>query len=254
MQSQLIWIGDVTRQEFATAWHELSGSVQCEQFDHLAQVTAQSTAPLVVLAQPSPGVTSPPEVITDLQADRMDAAFVYLLGDWCCGEKRVNGEFSRIPSLYAHQLQPGRVHEHLLSVARKDFAPPLAGQTETLVAIYTTGNSYAEAIADLLSPQYPKSIQLSLADQTPAHGVDLVIWEAPAEKAHRNEELQRLRARHPQAQVLALLTFPRSYEREFFADQGVRVVAQPFVQPELMHAIDLSWHSRQDHPPIRLIA
>ena len=54
------------------------------------------------LAQARPGEFAESQV-AELRAKWPRTRFIYLLGAWCCGQKRVCEEFSAVPTVYAYE-------------------------------------------------------------------------------------------------------------------------------------------------------
>ena len=241
MRAQILWIGtdSNSRDEFAPIIDELS---QQHAVHFAASVATAELAPvsdLVIVALSRPGQLSGSQVEA-IQSSRPDAKFVYLLSDWCCGQKRTDPEFSRLPTFYRHELQRGRVFAQLtdeLAGSKIASQPTQQGGEQELVAVYARTRAYGDAIRETLTDYSSPVVQLKFGDRVPADGVGVVIWETPMSLYHREAELAEIKTRHPAARVIALVTYPRDFEIEDWNELGVSVLSQPFRETDLLWQI-----------------
>lgn len=228
----LLWIGARDR-EFSEIVRALQRQAQV-RFVETPEAANELTADLVILAQRRPGELSSSSV-RELRQKFKSIPFLYLLGEWCCGEKRTNDQFGEVPAMYTHEirqqvsLQQLRRHARQLdedidrcSCQRKTFPDG------ALVAIYAPAKSFQAAISGMLSAVGLKTVQLNFADHVATHGVDFVVWEVADNVEVRWHELNLLQRRHRGARVIGLATFPRESEFRSLEQAGVSVLAQPF--------------------------
>jgi len=233
MRSQILWIGSEgnghSRAEFAPIYNELSQHHKVYFVSGLSE--SAPAAELVVIAPSRPGQFSS-SCVKILQASRPHAKFVYVLGDWCCGQKRTESEHTRVPTFYCHELQRGNVFAQLNGELT---SPSQSGHA--FAAVYSRTSSYGDAIQEMLATSSLGSVQLRFGDGVPTDGAAVVIWETPMEGYHREAQLAEIEARHPAAQVIALVTFPRDYETAAWLDASVSVLSQPFRESDLVRQI-----------------
>lgn len=235
MPAQILWIGSKSNGletvEFAAIYDELSKQHVVHFASNLAEAKSTPTSNVVVVAPSRPG-EFPARDVKELQASRPDSRFVYLLGDWCCGQKRTEPEFSRVETLYRHELQRGNVFSQL--TGESAISHLSAG---TFVAVYARTRSYGDAIQEMVASSASGVVQLKFGDIVTTSEVSVVIWETPMEGYHRESQLAEIKARHPAARVIALVTFPRGYEADDWIAAGVEVLSQPFREADLSRQI-----------------
>ncbi len=242
MAAQILWIGTETngskRAEFSPIFDELAETYAVRFASDIAEVKT-AAIDLVIFAVSRPG-EFPIHEVKSLQARSPDSKFVYVLGDWSCGQKRTESEFSRVETFYCHELQHGSVYAQLVGESTNPY--PLAHTSAStaatdFVAVYARTRSFGEAVQDMVASFTAKVVQLEFGDQVATEGVNVVLWETPMEGFHRESQLAEIKARHPESQVIALVDYPRAYEIEELGKAGVHVVSKPFRESDLLRQI-----------------
>ena len=243
MSDSIVWLGECERSEFAGVVQSLQQQVDLRIVRSVKQATGPAPSHVIV-ALSRPGEITPQE-ISELVNLWPQSQLVWLLGEWCCGEKRRNAEFGGANVFYLHELSlPLDVSQLTVGSATVGRACEMAeipdvtnsGATDpnsSLVAIYSRSRSYRGALADAMSLAGMSSIELQLGDGVRTHGVNFVIWEPASAGDRRQAELREIRRRHPTAEIVALLSWPRQYESEMLRAEGVCVLGQPFALREL---------------------
>lgn len=234
-----LWVG-CTDHEFARIARAVRSQLDATFLSDLDHVRRDAPSPFVVFAQSRPGLFDGVR-IRELCDDWPHSRFLYLLGEWCCGEKRTSQEFVQVPAVYTHQIDDPTNTNQLLAFSRRPDEVVRSGSTylaqphaeHALVAIYSPSKSFRNALADAMGQLSMKTVELQLTPGARTIGADFVVWDAAASPSTRREELRVIRGRHPQSHVIALLTYPRNFERESLAAEGVHVLAQPFSLQEL---------------------
>lgn len=236
MTDSIAWVGRHDREELQWVWNELCLAGTCIRFPSLAALRQTQPVKMLVVAMSRPGEFSMAE-IAEIQAVWHDSQLVCLLGEWCCGQKRVNPGLANIPHLYVHQLQRRGVVEQLYACGPAEQTQPATPSKDLMLAVYARSTSYQISLADSLTPYFKNCLQLQFDNRNVSRGVDVVVWEANLNRDERMAELDQLSRLHPRARVVALITFPRTFEFREFRDRGVSVVAQPLSIAELVTAI-----------------
>ena len=234
MSHHITWIGQRDRAEWNFAWQELAAKgAQTIQF-YPTVAAAEGTPPsdLVVVAIARPGEHSL-DAILDLQASLPNTRVVCLLGAWCSGLRRLSPRLADVHNLYVHELRSGKIREQLL-------AEPLAPESShcnlgSMVAIYARTNDYSATLAESISLHFPQIVELRFDQPACVHGVDTVVWESSPYRDEWLAECGALAERHPEARLVALVNYPRAFERDEMATAGdVSVVGQPFQLEDLL--------------------
>ena len=223
----VIWVELIAKESpFVRVLDELQSQRRVREFVSIKNAIEQSRGEQAIVAVSREGVVSLGDIETLTEKSE---SLCLLLADWCCGWKR------RLPSdlsyeiRYLHEIKDGFALGQLFgaNVSPQDVPAKL-------VAIYARSRSYCEALQTLVQQTNSPSIGLRFGDGIVATGVDLVLWEASPWQPERREELEALRNRHPNARVIALLTFPREFEITELKQQGVTVLPQPISNAELL--------------------
>ena len=230
----ILWIGS-TRIEFRSMLSSIERATPLRRVATLAEARTASPPKVAILAQARPGEFAAAHV-AELRTRWTGTRFVYVLGAWCCGQKRVNDEYSTVFTVYAHEWRDESILEVVYEKPR-DLVPHSLAQNSGFVAVYSPVVSYREALADGLAAWGLRTVESEFRRTTRMLGVDTVVWHASPEFERRDEELETLLNRHPAARMIALLTDPREFELAHFRSHGVRVLAQPFDLSELVQAM-----------------
>ena len=145
----------------------------------------------------------------------------------------------RLPSYYVHELQPGHAAGELFTSTQSTKS-----DSELCLAIYARTASYSEGLVESLNPYFGSCVELTFDKQVRCHGVDVVIWEPSRHRSEWVAEQELLIHRHPEAQQIALVTYPRSFECEQLMARQVTVLAQPFQITELVRLVHASGVSK----------
>ena len=238
-----VWVGCDDR-EFARLARAVRSQSDASFVNELRVARSCSAPSFVFLAQSRPGIFDASDV-GDLRELWPQSRFLYLLGEWCCGEKRTSREFVHVPAVYTHQIDEPVSLSQLIALSRRpgESMPsstaftrsPLAERT--LVAIYSPSRSFQNGLADAMAQLSMKTVELRFDVPARTTGVDFVIWDASECQNTGEDELRQLRIRHPQSQIIALLTYPREFERRTLVAEGIRVLAQPFAVRDLVQLL-----------------
>jgi hypothetical protein len=72
-----------------------------------------------------------------------------------------------------------------------------------------------------------KTAQLRIDEAPVVSGVDVVVYEA-SDGIDEFPALRELQRRHPGAEIVALVSYPREYEVARYEQHGIRVLSQPY--------------------------
>ncbi len=246
----VLLVGCYQRTEFDSAVRSLrqvaSLIFAADSQEALSRAREMPIPDVVVLVQSRPGQISDQSVRLLQQAWPL-SQFVALLGSWCEGETRTGKPWPDIPRVYSHQWL-GRLRSALggqtlldLSGLRDELSNTnsrpsmISGR---LIAVYARGFSYAEALGEALAAAGCSVVCLTLGEHAFSAGVAIVLYEVNRDPEGLIEDLDKLRCRHPGAQVVAIGTFPRAEEIDELRKKGVAVVvSQPFRVDDLVHQL-----------------
>lgn len=242
MKNQVLWIGNHARSEFARITDALTQEANISFADVARDVeTIPSKTPhpqLVCIAVARPGEF---DTRTQQLAERLQLRFPtsqirIVLGELCCGMMRTCDELSKWTALYVHEVPDSNVVSWLVDRDDKvgrdgEFLPTTvtepAPNTGPLVVVYSRTKSYRNAIAESLAALGLRTIELSPHDRPTIQGASFVVWEVE-DGVDELPNVRWISARHPGAEIVALMSYPREYELAHFASQGVRVLSQPY--------------------------
>lgn len=240
----IVWFGDCERSGF----DRVVKSLRLQSEFRVVRTVQQAVGPppsYVILPVARPGEVAPLEV-AGLKKVWSQSQFVWLLGEWCWGEKRRSDVFGGATVLYLHELllpvdlaqfaagpETDGLRGHESTDLSEIFHSELSDLKNSLAAIYSRSRSLRGALADTLSIAGMSSIELQLGDGVRTQGVEFVIWDPASAGEGRQAELREIRRRHPAAEIVALLSWPGQREADILRAAGVRVLGQPFALRQL---------------------
>lgn len=227
MSDEIVWVGNASRSEFKRITDALRLSGSLTLYDDAATVPGKVVTPAVVcLAAARPGEVSP-QRLEQVRTKFPASDHVTVLGELCCGLKRTAAFLDPVTTVYSHELPSDctvqTLLEHLHAPPAFNFGPV----ESKFVAIYSKSSNYERGIAEALEMLGNKTARLSLDDASTVAGVDFVIWEV-SDGIDEFPVARKIRRRHPDAEIIALVSYPREYEVTWYEQQGIRVLAQPY--------------------------
>lgn len=233
----MYWIGNQERTEFVRLIHSLFRDRFVHFVDSLNSLpnlcANNEEESILCFAHESPGVFSD-EDISSARFNFPNATVLHFLGGWCCGIKRTSKPLAEFPTFYAHEVQGSVTIDQLLAQVNFDSKASInldPRQTTKLFVVYSPDNGFRAGIIDSVAHLGMKSIEAKNGNLSSVRGVDFVVWDVPGDASRRVDclnELERIRSRHGDAKILALMTFPRDYEVACLQHLGVKVLAKPF--------------------------
>lgn len=272
MEVSCAWIGDHHGDE----WQHLFSCMQrlghLQSFDCIGKaLDADAKFDMAILPVDRPGALSVGH-FDSLQNAWQQTRVVFLLSDACSGMRRTSPDLADRENYYACEFRSEIQLSRLLFVRKKASRnAPLAATANSSeqtveprlrlspphelsrTAVYARTQSYRETLVDVLSSEGHSVCALEFNSRASVTGIDVVVWEANPHADEREAELDCIRIRHPQAQVIALMTYPRQFEHQAMAEQGVQVLAQPFRNDDLLASV--GWvRTESDRIPYRCSA
>lgn len=249
MNQHTLWIGNRTRNEFARITDSLEKqsivSYADLDLDGLRKGQAQPQLICVAIARPGEFGARTKSMLERLKQRYPTSPIRLLLGESCCGMKRTCDELKGHSPAYVHEVPTQGAFCWLLDRITGDSDVPIVNVVDhkagALAVVYSASNDHRQAIAQSLTLLGIRTIEMDPDDRVPVQGVDFVVWEVK-DGYDSLPNARWIARRHPEAEIVVLMSYPREYELAHLAAQGVRVVAQPY---RLSNLFSIFGHSRQ---------
>lgn len=226
LKSNILWIGNHQRAEFSRIAESLSRESTIS-FSADGRDVSDSLRPgVVIIAHNRPNEFGGVQ-LDSLRGRWSQIRFVNLLGESCCGWKRTSKEIGEAASIYTHEVPGNARVEEIVDLAHGRTSVLGYGASQ-LAVVYSSRGSFREGLADAIRLTSVKTVESSLDAPVSVQGADFVVWDAADDVELRSHDAVILRRRHPDARIVALLTYPREYEVAMLATRGISVLAQPF--------------------------
>jgi hypothetical protein len=251
-----------SRCEFAAVVDRLADETHLAVFECVRRAIESSDArdpEMIVLGQSYRGEVSQ-EQLSLLRRRFPISRIICLLGSWSEGETRSGTPLPGLERWYAHQFLDRLITES--SVDRRLNLPITASNEERwlsvaahrrpafsdglLVVVMSHDASLADAISSACQTSGLTTLCTTPDSLLQSHGPTLVVYDAQPDFARRAHEIRGIKQRMPDADILALIDFPRIEERHQVLDLGAtEILSKPFVVDHLLTRIALCVSGRR---------
>jgi hypothetical protein len=259
MPGSLLFVGDVARAEFAPLAHCLAARPQVRFVRHVTDALG-ALGPAddgdTILLAPAYRDEFPAEQVQQLCRRVPLADVVAVVSSWCEGETRSGNPWPGIRRVYVDQL-----------LARWDFAaarmagdpqPPTEWLPPTMTAeeqwllqaerslVRLTGCAaicgetpeQRDYLVELCQAAGMATVDHRADDDVAGSAPCVVLYDAIADVARRDEQVCGLVRRYPRAPLVVLMNFPRADEIARLGQWGaLRVLGKPFVIDDLLRCV-----------------